>query len=202
MKVIVFILLLTSFVFSQQLNYTWGLDAVGEPLTGVFSSIDSTGTTSYNVYVDFNDYYPYDVNPLFSDDSVVIGSSNLTAWATLFYFIDADEATDSTNIDIDLSSGLYTSTALTVASSSYDGTPVKLGDILEVGDIFGHVNLYTESGKLFPPEICKITFDVDPAAAEVSAGLDIYYRIVYPQIYENAREKIKTAYDSDANTTD
>jgi hypothetical protein len=45
-------------------------------------------------------------------------------------------------------------------------------------------------------------FDVDPAAKEVSAGLDIYYRIVYPQIYESAREKNKTAYESDVNVGD
>ena len=195
MKIIVFILMLTTFVFSQQLNYTFGVDAVGNPLSGKFTSLDSTGATNYLVYLDFNDYYMYDVNPLFSDDSVVIGTSNLAAWATLYYYIDADAATDSTNIDIDVSSGVYTSTALTMASTGFDGTPVKQADVTGAGDIFGHVNIYTESGKLYPPEVIKINFDVDPAAAEVSAGLDIYYRIVYPQIYEIAREKIKTAYD-------
>jgi len=205
-KIILCLLTLVSFAFAQQLNFTWGQDAVGTPLTGSFTSIDSTGTTSYSVYLDVNDYYPgFDMNPaVYQDSSVAVnlGSSANALVATLYYFIDADAATDSTNIDIDVSGGVYTSTALTMASTSFDATPVKMGDVTGVNDIFGHVNIYSESGKLYPSEIYKITFDVDPTAKEVSAGLDIYYRIVYPQIYETARERNITTYESDVNVGD
>lgn len=201
-KIIFWLLVLVSFTFAQQLNYTWGVSATGVPLTGSFTSIDSTGTTSYSIYLDLNDYYPYDVNPIASDDSVLIGSSDQNVLFTLYYLIDVDESGDSTEIDVDIASGLYTSTALTMASTSYDPTPVNNGDLQGTEDIFGHINVYTETGKLFPPEVIRITFDVDPTVAEVSAGIDIYYRIVYPQIYESAREKIRTAYDADANRGD
>jgi len=189
--------MLVSFAFAQQFNYTWGENASGVPLTGAFTSIDSTGTTSYSVYLDLNDYYAgfNDVNPPTYDSVTAIASSDKVVLFTLYYFIDADAAGDSINIDVDISSGVYTSTALTMAAASFDGTPVKNADIVGTGDTFGHVNAYTEAGKLWPPEVVKLTFDVDPTAKEVSAGLDIYYRIVYPQIYEAAREKNKTAYD-------
>ena len=199
MKALIILLMLASFTFAQQFNYTWGVDAVGTPLTGSFTSLDSTGATAYEVYLDLNDYYAgfNDVNPaVYADSAVAIASSDQNVLFTLYYYIDADAAGDSTNIDIDVSSGLYTSTALTMASTKFDGTPVKQADIVGVADAFGHVNVYTETGKLWPPEIAKINFDVDPTSAEVSAGLDIYYRIVYPQIYESAREKNKTAYDA------
>jgi len=202
-KIILCLLTLVSFAFAQQLNFTWGVDAVGTPLTGSFTSLDSTGATAYNVYVDLNDYYPgFDVNPAVYDSVTALGSSDQNVLFTLYYFIDADAAGDSTDIDIDASSGVYSSTALTMAATKFDGTAVKQADVSTTGDTFGHVNVYTESGKLYPPEVVKINFDVDPTAAEVSAGLDIYYRIVYPQIYESAREKIKTAYESDVNVGD
>jgi hypothetical protein len=202
-KIILCLLTLVSFAFAQQFNFTWGVDAVGTPLTGSFTSIDSTGATSYSVYLDLNDYYPgFDVNPAVYDSVTAIANSDRNVLFTLYYFIDADAATDSTNIDVDIASGVYTSTALTMAASSYDGTAVNNADIVGAGDLFGHVNAYTEAGKLWPPEVVKIVFDVDPAAKEVSAGLDIYYRIVYPQIYESAREKNKTAYESDVNVGD
>ena len=198
MKVLIFLLTLASFTFAQQFNFTWGENGSGVPLTGSFTNLDSTGATSYNIYLDLNDYYAgfNDVNPPTYDSVTAIASSDQNVLFTLYYFIDADVAGDSTNIDIDISSGVYTSTALTMAATSFDGTPVKNADVTGTGDIFGHVNAYTEAGKLWPPEVVKITFDVDPTAKEVSAGLDIYYRIVYPQIYESAREKNRTAYDA------
>lgn len=198
MKALIILLTLASFTFAQQFNYTWGVDAVGTPLTGSFTSIDSTGTTSYSVYLDLNDYYAgfNDVNPYADTSGVALVSSDQNVLFTLYYCIDADAATDSTNIDVDVASGVYTSTALTMASTKFDATAVKNADITGVSDLFGHVNVYTEAGKLWPPEVLKITFDVDPTSQEVSAGLDIYYRIVYPQIYESAREKNKTAYDA------
>jgi hypothetical protein len=194
MKVLIFLLTLASFTFAQQFNFTWGENGSGVPLTGSFTNLDSTGATSYSIYLDLNDYYAgfNDVNPAVYDSVTAIASSDQNVLFTLYYFIDADVAGDSTDIDIDISSGVYTSTALTMAATSFDGTPVNNADIVGTGDIFGHVNAYTETGKLWPPEVVKITFDVDPTTAEVSAGLDIYYRIVYPQIYETARERNKT----------
>jgi len=190
MKVILFILTLASFVFSQQLNYTFGVDAQGDALTGSFTSLDSTGATSYSVYLDLNDYWPgFDANPAVYDSVTAIASSDKAVLFTLYYFVDADAATDSTNIDVDVASGVYTSTDLTMATTGWDATAVKNTDITGVSDIFGHVNVYTEAGKLYPPEVVKITFDVDPTAKEVSAGLDIYYRIVYPQIYKVHAER-------------
>jgi len=202
-KLIVCFLMLTSFVFSQQLNYTWGLSAVGVPLTGVFTSLDSTGVTSYSVYIDLNDYYPgYDINPAVYDSVTAIASSDQNILFTLYYLVDVNASGDSTDIDVDVSSGLYTSTALTMASTAYDPTPVNNADLVHDEDIFGHINVYTETGKLYPPEVVRVTFDVDPTAHEVSAGTNLYYRIVYPQIYEVAREKIITSYESDVNVGD
>jgi hypothetical protein len=121
-KIILCLLTLVSFAFAQQFNFTWGVDAVGTPLTGSFTSIDSTGATSYSVYLDLNDYYPgFDVNPAVYDSVTAIANSDRNVLFTLYYFIDADAATDSTNIDVDIASGVYTSTALTMAASSYDG---------------------------------------------------------------------------------
>ena len=105
MKVIIFLLMLTSFVFAQQLNYTFGVNGSGVALTGSFTSLDSTGATAYNVYVDLTDSYPYEVNPaVYQDSSVatVLGSSDQNVLFTLYYFIDADVAGDSTDIDIDV----------------------------------------------------------------------------------------------------
>jgi len=194
-KVILFILVFTVSLFSQQLNYTFGVDAQGDALSGSFTSLDSTGATSYDIYLDLNDYYPYDVNPLVHDTqdsdstNAYLGSSDKAVIATLYYYFDADAATDSTVGDWDASSGVYSTSSLTMAGTLFDGTPVKQSDVSGAGDLFGHINIYTESGKLFPPEVLKITFDVDPAVAEVSAGLDLYYRIVYPQIYKVHEER-------------
>jgi hypothetical protein len=190
-KVILFILVLTVSLFSQQLNYTFGVDAQGDALSGSFTNLDSTGATSYDIYVDLNDYYPYDVNPVALGDSSddVVGSSDVAVLATVYYYFDVDAATDSVVGDWDASSGVYSTSNLTMAATLFDATPVKQADVSGANDIFGHINIYTESGKLFPPEVIKITFDVDPAAAEVSTGVDLYYRVVYPQIYKVHEER-------------
>jgi len=198
MKVLLFLIMLSTFVFGQQLNYTFGESSVGVPLTVKFTSLDSTGATSYSVFLDLNDYYPgFDVNPAVYDSVTALASSDKAVLFTLYYFVDADVAGDSTDIDVDVASGVYSSTALTMAATNFDGTAVKNADILGTGDIFGHANVYTEAGKLYPPEVVRVVFDVDPTASEVSAGLDIYYRIVYPQIYQEHREKNVTEYNAD-----
>lgn len=194
-KVILFVLVLTVSLFSQQLNYTFGVDAQGDALTGSFTNLDSTGTTSYDIYLDLNDYYYVDPNPLVHDTqdsdstNAYLASSDKAVLVTVYYYFDVDAATDSLVGDWDASSGVYLTSNLTMAATKFDATPVKQADVSGADDIFGHINVYTESGKLFPPEVLKITFDVDPAAAEVSAGVDLYYRVVYPQIYKVHEER-------------
>lgn len=196
MKILLFIFILTSFVFAQQLNYTHGYTTAGVNDDGQFTSLDSTGATSYSVVFLLDDYYPFDFNPSVYDSVTAIGSSDKTSIGALWYFIDADEATDSTNIDVDVYTGVYGDANRTVAGIKWDGTATNCADVTGDGDLCSGVLIYTETGKLLPPHAIKITFDVDPTAAEVSAGLDLYFEFVYPAVYQSAKEKKVQTYEN------
>jgi hypothetical protein len=202
-KIILTIVLLTSLCFSQQLRQTFGVNSTGGALTGSFTSLDSTGATSYDIYITLDDFYPFDFNPFFLVDSsgsvanggaAAQGNADKISIGTLWYFVDADAAGDSTNIDIDVHTGVYADANRNISSAKFDATATKAADILGTGDLCTGVLIYTETGKMLPPSIIRIRLDVDPAAKEVSAGLDIYYEFVYPQIYteQGYRKERKT----------
>lgn len=191
MKNIIFLILffLTTSLFAQQLDWGVGYNTSGVALTGSFTSLDSTGATSYSMVFKLENYYPFDYNPLFSDDSVIIGNSDKTSIGVWWYYIDVDDATDSINFDIDVYTGVYGTESQMIAGVKWDPTPTNCADIVDDGDQCGGVLIYTETGKLLPPHVIKIVIDVDPTAAEVSAGIDVYYEFVHPAIYQVAKER-------------
>ena len=183
-------------LFAQQLNWTFGHSTAGAQLTGVFANYDTTGGTDYTVVVLLDDYYPFDVNPLFSDDSVIIGSSDRIVIGTLWYQFDLPAATDSCSFDIDVYPGVYGDENRTVAGIKWGTALENVNDASNKDDVTGGANIYvlTSGGKHLPPHAIKIVFDLDTTANRGN-GADLYYEFVYPAIYHSAKERKNTTYE-------
>ena len=186
---LLFLLFLITTPFAQQYNYTSGYNASGVELTGSFTSLDSTGATSYTMVFPLDDIYPFDFNQAVYDSVTALGGSANSNYGTWWYHIDTDAATDSINFDIDVYTGVYGTESQMIAGIKWDAAVTKVTDLVDDGDLTGGILIYTETGKLHPPHVIKIVIDVDPTVAEVSAGLDVYYEFVYPAIYQVAKER-------------
>lgn len=202
-KIILIVMLFSTLLLGQQMKYTFGVNQNGDDLDGYWSDVDSTAATAYNIYFLLDDFYPMDLSPLVIDydmdlgnaaDSTLDGTikinSDRSIWGTFWYFLDANEATDSINSTIKTYTGVYTSSTRSIANVKWDGTAVTLETISAVNDACKGLNIYTEATgyKQYPPEIIKIVFQ---PASGANAGTDIYYRIAYPAIYDIHWERIR-----------
>lgn len=196
-KIILFLMVLSVCAFSQQSNYTHGVDAVGNALTGSFTALDTTGATDYTIVIPLDDIYPFDYSPLVLDSVTVIDGSNALNIGTLWFQFDVFVATDSCSFDIDAYTGVYGDANRTVAGIKWDATPVEIhSSAAQVGDVTTGVRIYTESsaGKLMAPHVIKLVLDLDTInntddiTGEVGSNA-FYYEVVYPAIYQIHKER-------------
>jgi len=194
MKKFLFVFLIMALpLFSQQINYTWGLQADGSYYTGNgITYIDTTTGTTNNIYVDLLDYYPIDYNPLFSDDSVVIVNSDRMYIGTLYVNFDnkgADASNDSILFTIKAYPGIYTSSTKPLVGAAW-GSAVTLETIARKGDYFSVNNVYLSSTKYkhLPPPLIKLEIaPIGRAGADDSTAVD--WSFAYPAIYKVHEER-------------
>ena len=196
LKLITIVLLLVCFANAQQLTYDWGYTTAGARYTQTGAvDLDSAATTS--IVFDMQDYYPLDILPVASDDSVIILNSTRMYYGTFWYYIDVDEATDTTSVNINAYPGFMTYysgtgdristtnlTFSTTATALLNESAFTANDRQWTG-----VNVYISNstwGKIFPPEFIKIAVTYDAASNDDS---DLFWKFVYPTVTQSEQEK-------------
>jgi len=211
-KIFLFLFLIIPLIaFSQQINYTWGQTVAGVAYTQI--GVQDCDSARIQIVFDMQDYYPYDFNPLFvtqllsspKADSVIstttiASNSNLLYIGTLWYYIDAYRATDSTNYYLIAKSGnmIYQpndASRITAANIFFGTDSILLVSITRaVGDFTGwkfinvYVNASTDAGstihKYLPPEFVEVDFNWATGAAD---SINVYWNFAYPAIDEKAQ---------------
>ena len=186
-------------LFAQQMNYTSGLRAASGDLwtNDGLTFIDTTSSTNNYVIVDLSDYFwTADINPLFSDDSVVNINSDRFYVGTLYVLFDNQgveaPTTDSLLYTISVAPGVYTTETRAVAGAKF-GTAVTLETIETINDYLSINNVYLHASKykFFPPEV--IRFNIAPTGdKDCDDSTKVNWRFAYPQIYKSAAEKLST----------
>lgn len=196
-KIILFLMVLCVGASAQQLNYTFGYDAVGNALTGSFTAVDTTGATDYTIIIKLDDYYPYDYNPAQYDSVTGLNGSADHTIGSIWFYWDVFAATDSCSFDVDAYAGVYGDANRTVAGVKWDATAVEVHNQTGTkGDVCDVARVYVEAsaGKVLPPEIIKLVFDMDSIGNTDDAVNGVgsnafYYRFVYPAIYQIHKER-------------
>ncbi len=202
-KLLIFLITLTTIGLGQQLNHTWGTNLGGNVVRSI-PLLDTTAATTNYIYVDLNDYYMSDINPLVIDYDMDIGSggdstldgtvkinSDRMYIGTFYVSFDntgADAAGDSLGgIEITATPGVYTESAKQLSEADW-GTPVEMEEVKQVGDYFAINNVYLHATKYkhYPPEVIRLGIN---APATTRPGCDdstaVYWDFVYPAIYHS-----------------
>lgn len=200
MKVIWFVLLLASFVFAQQMNYTSGLKKTSGDLwtnEGI-TYIDTTTGTTNDILIDLQDYlFAGDINPLVNDDSAVVAINSNRFYVGTFYVLfdnqgTASPTTDSLKYTIKAYPGIYTTESKTVAGAKY-GTAVTLETVKVHNDYFSINNVYLHATKYkhFPSELIKL--ELAPVGSKnCDDSTQVNWRFVYPQVIKTSSERISS----------
>ena len=197
-KILIFILLLVSFCFSQQTNHTWGYTTAGVEYTEAgIVDIDSITTTS--IVFDLQDWYPLDFSPLASDDSVIMLNSTRFHYGTFWYRIDVESATDSSSVLIKAYPGFLIyhpndDSRITASNLNFSTTATTLQDSSSytTNDIqWTAVNVYISDteGKILPPEFLKLTIAWGTASND---SIDFYWDYAYIAVDETRQTVRKT----------
>jgi len=187
-KKLLLFMILPMLLFSQQMNHSWGTNLAGETLSGLnYITVTDGGTNA--IYVDLNDWYPIDISPLFSDDSVVNISSDRMYLGTFYTNFDTKGAAptaDSVYFYIKVYPGIYTTTSKSLASAVW-GSAITLETVAETGDYFAINNVYLHASKYkhFPPEVIKLSIDnhADISAVGSDDSIKVDWNFTYPAIY-------------------
>ena len=184
-KLFILFMLFPFILFSQQLNHTWGSTTAGAAYTKTGSiNIDSSSTTS--IVFDLQDWYPLDMLPVASDDSVIILNSTRLNYGTFWYKVDVESATDSSSICIQAFPGFmdyYPGSGERIATANIDysttATTLQDSSSFTTNDIqWTAVNVYLSDteGKILPPEFIKLTVKWATASND---SIDFYHDFVY-----------------------
>jgi hypothetical protein len=194
MKAFILVLFLAFVAYGQQVNSTWGLKTSGDAWDGAgITYIDTTTGTTNDIVIDIDDYFFVDANPLFSDDSVIIGSSDRALVGTFYSYWDnqgtASAATDSLLYTIKAYPGIYTTDSKAVSGVKY-GSAITLETIAVINDYYTELNVYLDSsiGKAIPPEVLKI--ELAPSGdSDCDDSTKVNWVFRYPAIYKVHKER-------------
>jgi hypothetical protein len=202
--IILFLLIFTVPLFAQQMTWTWGetTNGVAYTQTGT-GSLDSSSTT--DIVFDMQDWYPLDLNPVASDDSVIILNSTRMNYGTFWYKIDLQNAADSSAVLITAYPGFidyYPGTGERIATANIDysttATTLQDSSSYTTNDIqWTAVNVYISDteGKIFPPEFLKINMSWGNATCD---SITTYHTFVYPSVSESEQSKRTTTNSGNA----
>lgn len=201
-KIISVLMILSMGLFAQQIKSTHGMNGSGDDYDGTgLTYIDTTAGTTNNIIIDLNDWYPFDINPLFSDDSVVIGNSTRLFIGTFYVTFDnqgtASPTTDSVTYTIKAYPAVAVDKAGSVASLDY-GTAVTLETIEAINDYFAINNVYIHAtkGKVIPPEFIKLEIaPIDRVTNGIDDSTYVNWMFRYPAIYNPYRYEKEDAGD-------
>ena len=193
MKILIFLMAFVSFCFSQQLNYTWGMNSVGTLYTGAETAyIDTTDDTYTDIMVDLSDYFwGNDIGPAVTTDSAntdYLMNSDRFILGTVYVNFDnqgtASPTTDSLHYTISATPGMYNTASRAVSGCKW-GSAVTLETVDQAGDYLAINNVYLHATKYkhFPPEIIRLRIaPIDYAGLDDSTAVN--WRFVYPQVIE------------------
>ena len=184
--------LLSTSLFAQQINYTWGQSAAGATLTQTgFVNVDSISTIT--VVFDMQDYYFVDLFPAIYDSATALLNSNRLYYGTLWYKVDVQNAADSSKFSIYAYPGnmIYhpnDGSRVTATNLNFSTTATvivdSVADTYATNDIqWTAVNLYLSDaeGKILPPEFIKVFVDF---YGTTNDSIDFQYTFAYPALYE------------------
>ena len=184
--------LLSTSLFAQQINYTWGQSAAGVALTQTgFTNVDSIGTIT--IVYDMQDYYPLDYFPAIYDSATALLNSNRMYYGTFWYRVDLQNATDSSKYSIYAYPGnlIYhpnDGSRVTATNINFSTTATVLvdsvADTYATNDIqWAAVNIYISDaeGKILPPEFIKVFIDF---YGTTNDSIDFLHNFAYPAVYE------------------
>lgn len=194
-KIFVLLLALAVPLMAQQVNYTYGVNLAGADYGGAgLVYIDTTTGTTNNIYVDINDFYWIDVNPLRTNDTTgaVLLNSDRSVFGTFYCNFDnqgADPTADSVLFTIKVYPGVYSTASKSLAMAKW-GTAVTLETIEAIGDQFTVNNVYLHATKYkhFPPEVLK--FEIAPIGrADADDSTAVHWRYAYPALLQVHKER-------------
>jgi len=195
LSLFVLFLLLTAPLFAQQLNYTWGCIQGGTAYSGAgLTYIDTTTSTTTDIYIDLYDYWPgMDINPVVYDSVTVLLASDHFTIGTFYVGFDnqgiESPTTDSVNFTIKVYPGIYTAASRMFAGVDW-GTAVTLETIMTINDYFSINDVYIHATKYktYPPECIKL--EIAPAGRVGSDDSTfVNWRFAYPAIYQVNKER-------------
>ena len=186
------------------MNYTWGYTTAGVAYTeGGLSNVDSSTTT--NIVFDMQDYMYVDYNPVASDDSVIILNSTRMNYGTFWFYLDMENATDSSSININAYPGFMTyysgsGNRLATANISYSTTATAIlnESSYTANDrqwFATNVYLSDTEGKILPPEFIKLAISFDSATND---SLALNWLFVYPAVPQRQQEERTTTNQGNA----
>ena len=199
MRIYIFLILMVSFCYSQQYNFTSGVKTPSGAAwgNGGITFIDTTTGTTNNIIVDLADYYPYDVNPMYDSTSSEVTSSSRMYIGTFYSYWDnqgtGQSATDSLKYTIKVYPGIYTTENKSVAGIKY-GSAITLETISRVADYYSINSVYIHATKykVHPPEVVKIEL-APSGSANCDDSTKVNWRYVYPQLIQQEAYRIDTA---------
>ena len=206
-QILIFILILSAFVFGQQINRTWGYTTAGIAYTQT-GSVNADSTTEVSIVFDLQDWYSIDWNPPVytttfdigvSGDSTlaqtVVGNSDALMLGTLWLRQDAKNATDSLAVLVEAFPGnmIYHpggTSRITAANINFSTTAITIQDStnLAKGDVqWTPYNIYLHaSSRILPPEFVKVTFEQKTTADD---SVDYFWDFAYPAVYQSQQEQ-------------
>lgn len=215
MKIIIailIVLILSTFLIAQQINYTWGYETDGTAYTQS-GTTDTDSSSTLDVVFDMQDYYWLDWYPAIVTDTVDISAdgdsvqaasvySNSTRqyYGTIWVRVDAQNATDSVVFGIKAFAGnmIYhpnDDSRITTSNLNFSSTATVVADtghLRQVNDVqWRPYNVYLNftAGKFLPPEFIKLTFF---HGVNCNDSLDYHWNFAYPAVYEYIQDQRRT----------
>ena len=175
MKKVIFIMLLLVIPLSaQQIDFTYGTDLYGNALSATsFGYLDSTGATAEVMYIDMDNFY------WVAGDTVI---------GTLWYYLDAKNATDSVDVYL-RATPMYNTVANDVLVNAKAGSAVTIKTVTNVvSDQSGGVNVYLDgtNDPDFPPRWIKLSAT---AFTNCYDSVTVYMQFSRPTIHEVFSER-------------
>ncbi len=206
-------MILATIGFSQQINHTSGTNLAGALYTtGLSTFIDTTaGTTNY-FYVDLDDFYYVDYNPLVVSDVLTVTgssandsagvdsiygatvatvniSSNLQYLGTIYVSFDNQGAAPTADslggYVINVTPGVYTNQSTKSLATADWGAAITLETVRQINDYFAINNVYVHATKykLIPPQVLRFGINAPSANSGMDDSTMVYWDYAYPAIY-------------------
>lgn len=176
-KIILFLLILTLPLFAQQMNYTFGQKTTGVSWNETGKAITSGATDVVQIVIDFEDFAP----GVLTDDQ----------YGVIWFHIDANSATDSTNYSISFFNGAFiyddgdNDRVETGAIEFSSDSTIIAASSSQADDVTWTAAEITVSGQIVPPEFGLIEIEWEEGTDD---SLTVQWTVGYPAVYQREQQ--------------